>query len=107
MKQLYFIFIVSYCGLASCRDFEEINESPNNPRRRPTRNCCLLKSNGMRSVPVRGRIRFMPTKCWCGPTGKTVVGIQLQRPGRSGSYQKPVRGKTIKSTRKHGGGNEN
>ena len=33
MKQIiYFIFIVLCSGLTSCQDFEEINESPNNPK---------------------------------------------------------------------------
>ncbi|MDR2773349.1 MAG: SusD/RagB family nutrient-binding outer membrane lipoprotein [Tannerella sp.] len=32
MKQLYFILIVLCGGLASCQSFEEINESPNNPK---------------------------------------------------------------------------
>ncbi|MDR1555563.1 MAG: SusD/RagB family nutrient-binding outer membrane lipoprotein [Tannerellaceae bacterium] len=32
MKQVYFILIVLCGGLLSCRDFEDINESPNNPK---------------------------------------------------------------------------
>ncbi|MDR0699497.1 MAG: SusD/RagB family nutrient-binding outer membrane lipoprotein [Tannerella sp.] len=34
MKPFYYFILIVFlcCGLASCRDFEEINESPNNPK---------------------------------------------------------------------------
>ncbi|MDR1343797.1 MAG: SusD/RagB family nutrient-binding outer membrane lipoprotein [Tannerellaceae bacterium] len=32
MKRIYFILLVSSCLFSACRDFEDINDSPNNPK---------------------------------------------------------------------------